>query len=90
MLSQRAEQAKQLETQRNEQCWFSFHAGEKAELTGFRMSLDEGQFGNRIRKDSKKGNKNIMCTYKAAAFPRKMGHEGGSIKVSLSDELGKR
>lgn len=52
------------------------------------MSLDEGQFKNRIRKESKKGNKNITCIYRAAAFPSKMSHERGSSKVSLSDRLG--
>lgn len=53
-----------------------------------RMISDKEQFRNRIKKDSKKGNKNITCTYRETAFLRKMGHERKSIKVSLSDQLG--
>lgn len=30
----------------------------------------------------------LLCTYRAAAFPRKMGHERESIKVSFSHQLG--
>lgn len=48
-----------------------------------KMISDKGQFRDRIKKDSKKGNKNITCTYRAIAFPRKMGHERESIKMSL-------
>lgn len=55
------------------------------------MNSDKEQFRNRVKdskKVKKKKKKEIPCIYRAAAFPRKMGHEREPIKVSFSDQFG--